>query len=182
MHPIRIEIPKELFTPSEYKHYEEDVTVDFIKSGSNLYEFKEPLHWSIDITNTGGALLVGGTVEGKGYGVCSRCLEEAEFDFTGEIEGYYIIKEDDLPPDDLEADEFEYLPSDKTIDVAPLIQSAILLEVPQMLLCDDECKGICPRCGKNLNEEECDCASLDDDENANADNPFSVLKDFDFGN
>lgn len=182
MHPIRIEIPKELFTPSEYKHYEEDVDTDFIKSGPNLYEFKEPLHWSVDITNTGGALLVTGTVEGEGVGVCSRCLEEASFDFTGEIEGYYIIKEDDAPPDEMEADEFDYLPSDKTIDLAPLIQAAILLEVPPMLLCDEECKGICPNCGTNLNEGECSCPVGSAPENSAENNPFAVLKDFDFGN
>lgn len=182
MQPIRIEIPKELFTPSEYKHYEEDVDVDFIKSGPNLYEFKKPLHWSVDITNTGGALLVMGTVEGEGVGVCSRCLEEAEFEFTGEIEGYYLIKEDAVPPDDMEVDEFEYLPSDKTIDLAPLIQAAILLEVPPLLLCDEDCKGLCPTCGANLNESECSCASISTDENHKENNPFSVLKDFDFGN
>lgn len=182
MQPIRLEIPKELFTPAEFKHYEEDVKVDFIKSGPNLYEFKQPLHWSIDITNTGGALLVVGTVEGEGTGVCSRCLEEATFDFTGEIEGYYIIKEDDVAPDDMEEDEFEYLPSDKTIDLAPLIQSAILLEVPHMLLCDEDCKGICPGCGVNLNDEECRCGKTADGNGTDSANPFAALKDFDFGN
>ena len=115
-------------------------------------------------------------------GVCSRCLEEAGFDFTGEIEGYYIIKEDDLPPDEMEADEFDYLPSDKTIDLAPLIQAAILLEVPPMLLCDEDCKGICPTCGTNLNEGECSCPADSASKEYAENNPFAVLKDFDFGN
>ncbi len=182
MQPIRIEIPKELFTPAEYKHYEEDVRLDFIKCASSLYEFKEPLHWAIDITNTGGALLVVGTVEGRGLGSCARCLEDAAFEFTGEIEGYYIIAEEDAPPDDMEADEFDYLPADKTINIAPLIQSAILLEVPRMLLCREDCKGLCPRCGKNLNEGDCGCPPLNDTQTGSANKAFEVLKDFDFGN
>lgn len=180
MNPIRIEIPKELFTPAEYKHYEEDAKLEFLKVGPDLIEFKEPLHWQADITNTGGALLVSGTVEGEGTCSCARCLEPVDFPITGEIEGYFLINSEDAAPEDMEDDEFEYLPEDKTINMAPLIQAAIILEIPQIPLCSDDCKGLCPSCGANLNEGECGC-SADSVEEPSKESPFAVLKDFDFG-
>ena len=181
VNPIRIEIPKELFTPAEIKHYEEDAKLEFLKLGPDLFEFKEPLHWQADITNTGGALLVTGTVEGEATGSCARCLEPVTFPVTGEIEGYFLINAEDAAPDDLEEDEFEYLPDDKTINMAPLIQAALILEMPQVPLCSDDCKGLCTECGANLNDGDCGCSSKHDGEPAK-ESPFAVLKDFDFGN
>ncbi len=181
MSPIRIEIPKELFTPAECKHYEEDARIDYLTVGPDIYEFKQPLHWQVDITNTGGALLVVGTVEGEATGSCARCLGDATFPVTGEIEGYFVINSEDEAPEDFEEDEFDYLPDDKAINMAPLIQAALVLEMPQVPLCDENCKGLCPKCGSNLNDGDCGCKDGDTDEMA-ADNPFSVLKDFDFGN
>ena len=180
MNPIRIEIPKELFTPAEYKHYEEAATLEFLKLGPDLFEFKEPLHWQADITNTGGALLVTGTVEGEATCSCARCLEPVTFPVTGDIEGYFLISPEDAAPEDMEDDEFEFLPEDKAIDMAPLIQAALILEMPQIPLCDDDCKGLCPTCGANLNEGDCGCAAEKEAE-ASEKSPFAVLKDFDFG-
>lgn len=179
MSPIRLQIPQELFTPAEFKHYEEDARIDFLKAGPDLYEFKEPLHWEAEVTNTGDALLVTGTVEGVATGSCSRCLEAVEFPVTGEIEGFYLISPDSAVPEDMEDDEFEYLPEDKTIDMAPLIQQALLLEMPRILLCDEDCKGLCPRCGANLNEGPCACPP-EPDEPSPEENPFAVLKNITF--
>lgn len=180
MSPIRIEIPKELFTPAEYKHYEGAAALEFLKLGADLFEFKEPLRWEADITNTGGALLVTGTVDGEATCGCARCLEPVTFPVTGEIEGYFLVGSEDAAPDDMEDDEFDYLPDDKAIDMAPLIQAALLLEMPQIPLCSDDCKGLCPSCGANLNEGACACPD-DAGGEPSKENPFSVLKDFDFG-
>lgn len=177
MEPIKISIPQELFSPAAYKHFEEDVTADFITMGSQIFNFVSPLHWQLDITNTGDAFLVSGTVEGEAEGSCARCLEATEFPVTGEIEGYFLINRDDSAPNDLEGDEFDYLPDDKTIDLAPLIEQALLLEMPNMLLCSDDCKGLCPTCGTDLNKGECDCASHEPADDRGANNPFAVLKD-----
>lgn len=180
MNPIRIEIPKELFTPAGYKHYEGAAALEFLKLGPDLFEFKEPLAWQADITNTGGALLVTGTVEGEATCGCARCLGPVTFPVTGEIEGYFLVSPEDSVPDDMEEDEFDYLPADKAIDMTPLIQAALILEMPQVPLCSDDCKGLCPKCGANLNEGDCGC-SEGEQAAEDAANPFAVLKDFDFG-
>ena len=60
-----------------------------MKAGPDLHSFSEPLAWQVDVTNTGDALLVAGTVEGEATTSCARCLDEFSFPVTGEIEGYY---------------------------------------------------------------------------------------------
>ena len=54
--------------------------------------------------------------------------------------------------------------------------------MPLVPLCDDDCKGICPDCGADLNEGPCSCGETDDGEEDGAKNPFSVLKNFPFEN
>lgn len=183
MGPIRIQMPQEMFVPAAYKSYDESAKVGIVKCGSDIYDFAEPVHWQADITNTGDALLVTGTVEGVAKGGCARCLEQIDIPITGEIEGYFIINSEDAAPDDMEGDEFEYLPEDKTIDMAPLIQAAILLDLPNLPLCSEDCKGICPTCGADLNKEPCTCGESQEGEQAvsASKNPFAVLKDVDFG-
>ena len=53
------------------------------------------------------------------------------------------------------ADEEPY--TGKTIDLAPALREQILLAVPPSPLCDEACKGLCPQCGKDLNQGECGC-------------------------
>lgn len=180
MDSIRIEIPNELFAPAESSHFEGEAKVDVLKAGPDLYSFDEPLKWQAEITNTGDALLVMGTVEGDASTSCARCLDDVHLPFVGEIEGYFLINEDDFEkPEDMDEEEFEVLGEDKAIDMMPLITAALLLEVPLIPLCDDDCKGICLKCGANLNAEECACGDPEEDEVAD-DNPFAALKGLKF--
>ncbi len=45
----------------------------------------------------------------------------------------------------------------KTIDLDPIIREQVLLALPMNLLCRETCRGLCPTCGQNLNEKQCDC-------------------------
>jgi len=52
---------------------------------------------------------------------------------------------------------FEVDPAKEILDVSEDIRAEILLEFPMNLLCSDECRGLCPECGQNLNEKSCSC-------------------------
>ena len=84
---------------------------------------------------------------------------------------------------DMRKDLFEqylsYLPKNNVIELDPLLKAALLLEMPLVPLCDDDCKGICPDCGADLNEGPCACGEKQSADEAPA-NPFSVLKDITF--
>lgn len=188
MQSLRMVMPPELFVPAAFKHFEGDAAIPLIKAGPDLYDFAEPLVWQADVTNTGGALLVTGEVRGTARTSCARCLKEFSFPVAGEIEGYYLTEPSNDAPDEMEEDEFEVLPDDRVIDFEPLITAALLLEFPLVPLCDEGCKGLCPNCGADLNEGPCACenpaevkASDDVDAQPVRENPFSVLKNLDFG-
>ncbi len=61
---------------------------------------------------------------------------------------------------------------DDVIDLAPLVLEQIVLQIPIKPLCREDCKGLCPRCGANLNETTCDC------ETEAVDQRFAILKKF----
>ena len=62
-----------------------------------------------------------------------------------------------------EEDSGEYIQvDDYKLDLDELIRTDILLELPTKFLCKEDCKGLCPTCGKNLNEGACDCQTASD--------------------
>jgi len=71
---------------------------------------------------------------------CSRCLQELNTGFNRQIGLHYAV--DKLEP---------------VIDLDPDIREEIILSYPINPLCDSDCKGLCPRCGCNLNEGGCNC-------------------------
>lgn len=184
-----IQLPSDMFAPAAMSHYEGTFDLDVLKSGPDLYTFEGPLSWQVDITNTGDAFLVTGTVEGDAKTACARCADDADVPLLGEIEGYFVTSptapaeyeegdEDNDASAGMDEAEFDILPDDNKIDLEPLLLSALLLDVPLVPLCDDDCKGLCPTCGTNLNHETCGCSHADEDESTvNPDNPFAALAD-----
>lgn len=86
------------------------------------------------------ALLVTGRVHTPVTLRCSRCLEV--FDQPLAVDHFVFHQP-------LQGEDF--------VDLTPHIREDIILELPQKALCEKECKGLCPVCGKNLNESACRC-------------------------
>lgn len=177
MNSFKIQIPAEMFETAESMRIVEPVEVGVIASGADSFDFEEPVDADLTITNTGGALLIQGSVEGSARTDCARCLEDAIVDIHGTVEGYILIPGEQGSLDDLEQDEYTVLADDKVVDLAPFLEGAIRLDLPRVPLCTDDCKGLCPACGQNLNAGSCRCGSMADDTAKN--NPFAVLKDLD---
>jgi uncharacterized protein len=97
-------------------------------------------------------------------GLCKRCLKHVSLDEPVELTRTYVPAEQ-LAPKKPTAAEASFDPEatdeegyqGKEIDLAPAIREQILLSVPPSPLCGEECKGLCPKCGKDLNEGECGC-------------------------
>lgn len=179
MNQLPFHIPDELFALAKSSSFQGSYQLDELKLSSDTYRFLEPLFYEITVTNTGGSFYISGFVSGKATTECVRCLEDAVYDLEGEIEAYYIVSDSDVVVDG-EDDEVEYeiLPEDHLIDLEPLIRAALVLELPYVPLCKDDCKGLCPKCGANLNDGPCNCALDDIDES----NPFAILKTITFDN
>ncbi|MCD7803830.1 MAG: DUF177 domain-containing protein [Oscillospiraceae bacterium] len=89
--------------------------------------------------------------------ICDRCLAEFTRRYNQDYTHILVRGDEDnenLPDDD----EYVYC-SGETLDLNELAISDLLLSVPTKILCREDCKGICPTCGKNLNDGDCDCES-----------------------
>lgn len=143
-------------------------------------EFKLPggIDYDLVLTNAGEGILASGMVRAHVLGTCDRCLEDAEFDVASEVDEYFLFEapaEEELSDDEDEVD-FSLVDEDHTIDVSEPIMVAILMETPFVVLCREDCKGLCPTCGANLNEGDCGCAAKREAEKL-AESPFAALAD-----
>jgi uncharacterized protein len=92
--------------------------------------------------------------------VCARCLEPVQEDVAREFDLYYrpmasITKEEQvrLKLDDTEIAFFE----GQGLFLADVLAEQVLLALPMKVICRSDCRGLCPQCGVNLNNEECRC-------------------------
>jgi uncharacterized protein len=88
---------------------------------------------------------------------CARCAEEFVTPSTRAFRYILVpralVSNGDEAGDDLE---FSVYDSDE-VDLTPLVQEQVLLALPTRPLCKEDCRGLCPQCGINLNEHQCDC-------------------------
>jgi len=97
---------------------------------------------------------------------CARCLESVPQEIAREFELLYRplgadAGRDELSVTDAEA-EIGYYEGDGIL-LEDVLREQVLLALPLKITCREECKGLCPQCGKNLNQEQCSCAVPADD-------------------
>jgi len=122
-------------------------------------------------TSGSGEVIVRGTVRGKLSRECRRCLVSVIQELDTEVTMVFS------PSDDLAEDDGEIRlidPSASDIDLGPPLREELTLSVPAYAECRHDCRGICPRCGVNLNEEECGCSRGEPDSRWDA---LRALKD-----
>jgi uncharacterized protein len=127
---------------------------------------------SVNLSKHGHDILVRGRLEGELALTCGRCLEpftapvESDFDLllapapTGERP-----EEEELSAQELDVDFY----GGETVDLEAIIREQIILMVPLKPLCREDCQGLCPNCGANLNQESCSCQT------DKSDSPFAQL-------
>jgi uncharacterized protein len=105
-----------------------------------------------EVVNNGRVLAVTGTIFGTAKGNCNRCLKE----FVKPVEVSFA--ENYRQADDhvcMEGDDV-FFQGDE-IDITDLVRETLLLSEPLKMLCSEECKGLCPKCGADLNTHPCSC-------------------------
>ncbi|MGD8699759.1 MAG: DUF177 domain-containing protein [Gemmatimonadales bacterium] len=101
---------------------------------------------------------VRGSFLGRIQTQCRRCLEPLEVEVADELAVFFDPEASAVDEDmalyalELGADE---------LDLRPVVRERLLLAMPDYPLCGEGCRGLCPSCGTNLNESECDCAEAE---------------------
>jgi uncharacterized protein len=116
------------------------------------------------ISRTPQGLLVQGDFKGNLMLECVRCLTDFQHSLRWKFTELYAFNKKSITDSGL------LLPDDAHIELEPLLREYALLEVPISPICKPDCKGLCPKCGENLNLADCGHHTENDD------SPFSILK------
>ena len=113
----------------------------------------EPVRAVGRVRNTAGVLLLTGEIDTNLNGVCDRCCKPFRRAFHLPVEVVLVKK---LESEQL-SDPWIFELQDDQADLDDIFTTAVVLNMDSQLLCDPACKGLCPRCGKDLNDGPCDC-------------------------
>lgn len=153
---------------------EDPVKIEGVSEGPLDFSIASTVTGHLDISKNDGNVTVSGDINAKVRLNCSRCLKEFELPLESTFVNYYERrpsreKEKELRPEDIDVN---YLKADE-LDTDELLLGQISLEVPMQPLHSEACKGLCPKCGADLNQGECGCSK---DEKTSS--KFAKLKDF----
>jgi uncharacterized protein len=137
------------FPPEFIDLAEEDA---FAPDGSGSYDLTAML--------VSGGVLVSGSASTPLKSICGRCLKEISFTLdSGKLQLFFEIEEEQ-----------------EILEIDEDLRSELLLALPMNPLCSNDCQGLCPVCGTDLNKSQCKCIKED---TASAVSPWSTLDDLD---
>ena len=99
-----------------------------------------------------------GTLTTRAAAACRRCLEPVTTPIQAEVRALFAHDQDALE----DPDSYPLAPDAREIDITEAIREELILAAPQYVVCREDCQGLCPRCGKDLNAGPCGCAPTTD--------------------
>lgn len=163
------DIQKEII---QVQDFEGELAYQDISWQGELLSTNGPLHIKGSIANSGQVLVLTAAVSGSinlQCGSCTKIYEQSlDFSFDAELKK----AEDEEDPD-------YFLYQGEEVDLRDIVLEFLLLELPLRRRCSEECKGLCPECGTNLNDQTCECSNSEEKDPDDAiDDRLQALKDY----
>lgn len=145
-----------------------------LELGEGDFRLTGPLQVAFRFNRSAQTFQIKGQLRGRLLGECCRCLEPVEQELEASLQ--LLLQRQQLSGDEREAsaddEDVEILdPGAVQVDLQERLREAVLLELPLRVYCREDCKGLCPQCGHNLNSGPCTCAS------GQADPRWAALRD-----
>lgn len=128
--------------------------------GINSNTVKKTIECDIVLKRNGSKVSLLGVISFSLVLECARCLERFTLNKSKNLSSYFIASEtslmgekESLSPTDVITEYYE----NDIINLAPMLYDSVNLAIPIKPLCRDNCKGLCPICGTNLNRNQCSC-------------------------
>ncbi|MBM3244936.1 MAG: DUF177 domain-containing protein [Candidatus Omnitrophica bacterium] len=128
--------------PAEGLEIEESLQEKELDLETTEVRFRTPVRVKAFVSRITNAVSAQVTLDAGMILVCGRCLEQFDYDFHKDFKLNYQAEK-----------------QDQFIDFNPDIREEIILDYPIKPLCKNGCLGLCPKCGKNLNEGGCTCGT-----------------------
>lgn len=159
---------------------EGDPSLSEIETPTATLPLRAPLSYKIRLSRNKEDFFLFGTVSTVLEYPCARCLESVDLAVSGQVEATYKKPPKRAVEEEIELEDLENVIYYEalTLDLSERVIEAILVEIPIKVLCKEECKGLCPYCGVDLNqvaEHHCEIeASVSPGRLFNALKPFAT--------
>jgi len=112
------------------------------------------VEYNLSLTNAGDAIVVDGTVKAELNARCNRCLGSLVYPMEAQFQETYY--DSALPPPGgIQPDWVPF--SGDQINITPEVMQTLLVHLPMRFICREDCLGLCPVCGTDLNKNRCRC-------------------------
>ncbi|MFA6473170.1 MAG: DUF177 domain-containing protein, partial [Candidatus Latescibacterota bacterium] len=132
---------------------------------SDDYSLDENIQVTCSVHRDNDLVMVKGEVSAQVTVNCARCLEPFDTDVSGTfslviqklsigVSAPELTEEEEI----MQEEHLLYVEHDVVnLDISEYVRDSVILSMPLKPVCREDCKGLCPACGQNLNEEECGC-------------------------
>ncbi len=117
------------------------------------YPVSQPVLAEGVVKNTAGVLMMTGKVSTCIHGICDRCAANFDREVSFPIE---VVLVTEMANEENE-DEWVFPLEGDSADLDDIVRTVFVLNLDSKLLCREDCKGLCCRCGRNLNDGPCAC-------------------------
>jgi len=146
-------------------HIDFDYTIDLSKEEVNFERpFEKPVRIFGCISDMAGVLNLNAEIDADASGHCARCGKEISYN-KHVFADFVLVQEDDGTADEGDG---VFVVGDE-VDLDEILVPELILNMDMVVLCSEDCKGLCYKCGANLNESECTC------DRSNKNLPFADL-------
>jgi uncharacterized protein len=153
-------------------HVREQVSPDDAMWEGSGVTLAAPLEVDLTARQVGDGVFVRGRLRTTVRQACRRCLASVEQPVDDTVDMLFDV----LGPDEEEVEGEVYpLPArGDALDLRDAVREQLLLRAPEFVLCSEECRGLCPTCGADRNQDECNCVPEP------AESPWDALKNVKF--
>jgi uncharacterized protein len=151
---VKIDLANMAGVPGAHGRYVVDETLP----ATDGVEVVGPVTGEITVQNTGQLLVVRGRLGARVRSSCRRCLAETEEPLQIEIAEEFAAEGAAADVDTVDREDPERSAiHDYVLEVSEFVRQQVAVHLPMASLCRADCQGLCPQCGRNLNQGQCGC-------------------------
>lgn len=147
---MKLDLRELIASPGKSVEFDFELPMDGL-TFDGVLEFTTPVTVCGEVRNHAGLLELHAVISAKMVCQCARCLKEFPKSYRCEAAAYLAEELEDEDSDDY------YLLEDGAADLEEIARDALIFNFEPRILCREDCKGLCPKCGKDLNEGPCGC-------------------------
>ncbi|ADI02063.1 MULTISPECIES: YceD family protein [Syntrophothermus] len=153
---MKIEVGWLQHHPHETEVFHLSKKIEGIEIAGETVTFPEEVHVDLTLTNTGRMIVGNGKINAVAILTCGRCLRPYQLPMLVDFYVQLVEEGAAVTRDEVETGDVLVI-RDEKVDLEPLVIENIVVNLPLVRVCNEDCRGFCPGCGVDLAVEACRC-------------------------